>query len=127
MLEVYPISIFLISAFICLLFSFLFHLFCDMSETVSNRFKYLDYAGISILISGSSFSLYYYYFYCRPVSLFIYSTMIFGFSTFVFVISLGSYIHRPENVQKKAYLYGGLGLSNFLPFFHMFYLCLFSK
>lgn len=126
-LEVWPISVFLLSAFTCLFCSAVFHLFCDMNPYLCNKLKNFDYAGISVLISGSSFAIMYYSFYCRTGTLIFYSIMIFTFSMIVFFISLGSYIHKQENVTKKAFLYGGLGLSNVFPLFHMVALFVFKS
>ena len=123
-LETYPIYVFLVSAIICLSCSVLYHLFGDMSLKSFNILKNLDYAGISILNGGSSFSFYYYIFYCRPALLFFYSFTITVFCLIAFVVSLGTYIHRPENIKKKSIMYGGLGLWNVIPLLNMIYLLL---
>lgn len=125
-LPTFPISIFLMCSCFCLGCSAIFHLFTDMNELVSRKLKYLDYAGISILISGSSFAMLYYVFYCRPTTLFLYSMLIFTASLIVFTISLGPYIHEEKQATLKMALYGGLGLVNVFPFGQMIYLAFFS-
>ena len=50
---------------LCLLCSTLFHTMSCHSEWVSNVFSRLDYAGIALLIVGSSITWLYYGFYCQ--------------------------------------------------------------
>jgi len=56
---------FFIGAMICLLCSTLFHTMSCHSEFVSNVFSRLDYAGIALLICGSSITWLYFGFYCE--------------------------------------------------------------
>lgn len=121
-LETLPIVVFLFSALFCLLCSAIYHLFCDMNPAVSNRLRSFDYAGVSILISGSCFSIIYYALYCRTTLIVFYSTCIFASSFAVFAISLREFIHRPENALRKSLMYATLGLLNIFPILHMFYL-----
>lgn len=121
--ETFPIIVYILSALTCLMCSTIYHLFCDMNPAISIKLRHFDYAGISILISGSAFAIIYYSLYCRTVLVTFYSTCSFSFSFAVFVISLGDFIHRHENNMKKSLLYGGLGLLNIFPIVHMFYLC----
>lgn len=68
----WPIFVFLSTALFCLLSSSIFHLVYPMSAstfitykeiyTITNRF---DYAGINVLIAGSSFPPVYYGMYCN--------------------------------------------------------------
>jgi len=75
----FPLAIFLISAFLCLMLSATYHLFYVRSPYVSMVLQRLDYAGISFLISGTSSALSFYgiidlviranlslAFYCEP-------------------------------------------------------------
>lgn len=61
-----PIFVMLTSALICLGFSAFFHLFKALSKEASSFLSRLDYAGISILISGSCYPPFFYFFYCKP-------------------------------------------------------------
>lgn len=61
----WPLAIFFISGMICLGFSTLFHLFMCHNLVVRKVLNRLDYAGIAILIVGSCYPPYYYYFYCH--------------------------------------------------------------
>ena len=60
----WPIFVFLASAIICLSCSACFHLFYIHSEKLSKMLARLDYAGISLLLAGSCYPPYYYFFYC---------------------------------------------------------------
>lgn len=76
----WPVLIQLFCALICLGFSTIFHLFNAYSKKVGNVLNRLDYAGISILIAGSCFPLYFYMFYCSKgifLNIFTYFNFIF--------------------------------------------------
>ena len=62
----WPVVAMLISAVICLLCSTIFHLFYPMSGKYYMFFARFDYAGINILISGSTLPPLYYGLYCHP-------------------------------------------------------------
>jgi hypothetical protein len=66
----WPLFVFLVSAIICLSSSAIFHWFSAHSKTYFEFLNRLDYAGISILIAGSCFPPYYYFFYCEPCNIF---------------------------------------------------------
>lgn len=69
-LERWPVFIMLVSAIICLGCSATFHWFCAHSPMVHDLLNRLDYAGISILIAGSCYPPYYYFFYCEKCNIF---------------------------------------------------------
>ncbi len=60
----WPLVLFFLGGFICLLFSASFHLFMAHDKIVKQVFNRLDYSGICLLITGSCYPPYYYYFYC---------------------------------------------------------------
>lgn len=60
----WPLFVMLVSAIICLSSSAIFHLFCAFSQKCHEFLSRMDYAGISILIAGSCYPPYYYFFYC---------------------------------------------------------------
>ena len=64
---VVPLVLQLICGIGCLGFSSVFHLFSCHSVEVSSCLSRLDYAGIALLIAGSSIPPNYYNFYCEPV------------------------------------------------------------
>lgn len=61
----WPLAIHMLTAVICLGFSTTYHLFFVKSEHVQSWMSRMDYAGISILIAGSTIPPYYYGFYCK--------------------------------------------------------------
>lgn len=81
-------------------------------------FSRLDYAGINILIAGSSFPALYYGMYCSFNLVIFYLTIIclLGFS--LFIASLFEYLHRPEHLTLKSLAYGGFGVSLSIPLAH---------
>lgn len=115
----WPIFVFLASAILCLLFSAFFHLFCSMSKKTCDKLLCLDYAGISLLISGSTFPPFVYSFYCEPRYYIIYESVIGGACLLVFVLSLFDTLHRPEYRRIKGILYGSLGIFAGCPIFHL--------
>lgn len=60
----WPIFVFLVSAALCLTCSTCFHLFYVVNKNYYRIFLRMDYAGVSLLISGSTFPIFYYAFYC---------------------------------------------------------------
>ena len=82
--------------------------------------QYLDYAGISLLISGSTFPPFVYGFYCNPMNYIIYESIICSACIVVFVVSLFETIHKPEYRKVKGILlYGSLGIFAALPGIHL--------
>jgi adiponectin receptor len=67
----WPVFVFLVSAVICLGSSAVFHWFCAHSRAMHEILNRLDYAGISILIAGSCYPPYFYFFHCEPCKYYI--------------------------------------------------------
>jgi adiponectin receptor len=63
-LKRFPLFIILSSAILCLIFSVFFHLIGIISKNYYKILSKFDYAGISLLIAGSCYPPYYYFFYC---------------------------------------------------------------
>ena len=61
----WPLFVMLFGAVACLSGSSIFHLFSAHSEKYNEFLARFDYAGLSLLIMGSTYPPYYYYFYCR--------------------------------------------------------------
>jgi adiponectin receptor len=121
-LEIYPFFVYLASAIFCLLSSAIYHWFYTISYTIHKFLHKFDLAGISILVFGSSFATFYYSFYCMPFIRNFYNTLSFIFCFSVFIVSLGDKIHTIEYLKWKAFMYGGLGITNFFPYIHIFIL-----
>ena len=94
-LPFYPIIIFVISAIFCLGSSAIFHTFFIINPLIHKILHRIDLAGISILVWGSSFSLIYYYFYCKPLFLLFYTVINFITCFSVFIVNLFDRIHLP--------------------------------
>ena len=86
---------FFIGAMICLLCSTLFHTMSCHSEFVSNVFSRLDYAGISLLICGSSITWLYFGFYCEFYHRLTYMTTIALLGLLTIVLTLMDKFNRP--------------------------------
>lgn len=114
----WPIFVFLFSAFFCLSCSAIFHLFYPMSGKAYQVFSRLDYAGINILIIGSSLPSVYYGHYCKFPLFTFYFSIITVCGTILFVWSLFSYLHKPENFVIKTLVYAAFSASCTLPLAH---------
>ena len=103
----WPLFVFLASAIICLGSSAIFHWFSAHSEKTNDILARLDYAGISILIAGSCYPPYYYFFYCEPFWRTVYLTFITIFASSVFFYSFENLKMTPRNragSKKNTYL-----------------------
>ena len=119
-LNYYPIMLFLASCVITLAISSIYHIFKSMSQSMNSFFLRLDYAGINVLILGSSFVCYYYVFICQ-ISLYnLYSTALVCSCSLVFMKSLKKPNHNRKQFNQLYFLF--LGLSNLIPYFHALYL-----
>jgi adiponectin receptor len=115
----WPIFVFLISAILCLGFSATFHLFYSVGVKFNKVFLRLDYAGISLLISGSTFPPFVYGFYCQPKYYILYLSLIGSACLLVFFVSLSDKIHSFEYRKVKSIMYGSLGIFAGGPIFHL--------
>jgi len=118
----WPIIVFLLSAVFCLMCSAVFHLFYCLSQRANQILLRLDYAGVSILITGSCFPVFVYGFYCLPTYAYTYLTVIGITSIIVFFVSLGDKIHSQEYRKIKSIMYGSLGVFAAFPMPHLIYL-----
>jgi adiponectin receptor len=98
----WPIIVFLLSAAFCLLCSTFFHLFYPMSSSILFLilesyaiFSRFDYAGISLLIAGSTFPPFYYSMYCYLEVALVYEIIEMTFAISLFILSVFEWMHRP--------------------------------
>ena len=117
----WPIFVFLFAAFLCLICSASFHLFHPVNPKLYKIFLRLDYAGVSLLISGSTAPAFYYGFYCAPHLAYTYLSAIFLASLIVFFVSLQDFIHTPKYFTVKSVMYGSLGVFAAIPMGHLVY------
>ena len=115
----WPLFVFLFCAFLCLFFSSSFHLFYVKDIKTNKYLQRMDYAGISILIAGSTTPGYFYGFYCNQSMAFPYVGLILTTCTSVFLMSLTDWFHRPEHLHIKSWIYGMLGVSAGFPLIHL--------
>lgn len=115
----WPIFIMLSSAILCLSFSATFHMLSPISKEINHIFSRLDYAGISLLIAGSCYPPYMYFFYCEPLLRNIYLTFISLFAITVFFLTLTPSFHTPEKRTFRGLLFLALGISAGLPIIHL--------
>ncbi|KAJ3283459.1 hypothetical protein HK104_010375 [Borealophlyctis nickersoniae] len=115
-------TIFILSAVICLGLSTMFHTCCCHSQKVAHIWNKIDYVGIVILTVGSFIPSLYYGFYCSPTLQVIYST---GISVLGLVtcptkimLCLSRTFSRPEYRLVRTLNFVALGLSGIVPVVH---------
>ena len=107
------------SAFLCLMFSSIFHLFYPQNERIYKILLRLDYAGVTILTSGCSFPPYYYGFYCKLHFGLIYISILTTISLVAFILSMQDFLHTKAYFRLKSFIYGLMGASTFMPVAHL--------
>ena len=115
----WPLFIMLSSAIVCLGCSCIFHWFMALSPKASNVLSRLDYAGITILIAGSCYPPYFYFFYCEVYLCTVYLCFISIFAISVFVFALSPDFHVPRRRRLRGTLFLTLGLSAGIPVVHL--------
>ena len=115
----WPIFIFLVSAILCLSFSAIFHLVGCISKTYYGLLSRFDYGGISLLITGSCFPPYYYFFYCDFKYGLIYLIFISIFGLATFFLSLTNNFNSSEMRGFRGKLYIIFGLCAGIPIIHL--------
>lgn len=123
-LETWPLHAFLLCALFCLTASSCYRLMGIYSEKLYNILHRLDYAGISILISGSCYPAIFYFFYTSPNIRNLYITLNTTFGVIVLMCSFFQFFGKPEMKPFRGVLYTVMGLSDAVPLFHI---CFFSK
>ncbi|EGR29870.1 hypothetical protein IMG5_147130 [Ichthyophthirius multifiliis] len=123
----WPIFVFLLSAILCLLFSTLFHLFYCKNPKYFQFFLRLDFAGVSLLVSGSTFPPFYYGFYCNFYLAYFYLSLVTIVSAFVFLVSIQEFINKPEYFAFRSFIQGLLGFFSSIPIGHLIYLEVFKE
>jgi len=117
----WPIFGMIFGAIFCLTCSTVFHLFSCHGEKVNGILNRIDYAGISILISGSCYPPYFYFFYCSTFFSIFYISFITLFSVVVFICSLKPDFNSPAKRKLRGTLFLCLGVSTAVPFLHILF------
>lgn len=119
-LRTWPIFIFLISAIFCLLFSTTLHLIGNISINFHRILSRFDYGGVCLLITGSCYPPYYYFFYCEPK----YRTFYLTFMTTLGLTTFGLCLTNGFNLPEKRILRGSsfltFGICSGIPIIHFF-------
>lgn len=118
-LKRWPLFIFLVSAILCLTFSTIYHLIGCVSKTYHKILSRFDYGGISLLVTGSCFPPYYYFFYCEPKFSIIYLVFISIFGLTTFCLSLTNNFNSPKMRGFRGKLFLVFGLCAGIPVFHI--------
>ncbi|KAI8820515.1 hemolysin-III related-domain-containing protein [Fimicolochytrium jonesii] len=116
------ISIFLCSAITCLGLSAFFHLVVCHSQHVCRIWNKADYAGIVILICGSTYPSIYYGLQCYPTERIIYLVGITVFGAGTMYTSLSNHFATPEYRIIRTSNFVALGLSAIIPVAHIMHL-----
>jgi adiponectin receptor len=109
---------FFIGAILCLACSTLFHTVCCHSKDISTIFSRLDYAGIALLIVGSTIPWLYYGFYCEFYTKLTYIIAISVLGILTLLLLTLEKFDRPEYRTFRALVFVGLGLVSALPIIH---------
>jgi len=115
----WPLFVFLSCAIICLGSSAAFHWFSAHSQKTNEILARLDYAGISILIAGSCYPPYYYFFYCESFFRNLYLLFISVLAAGVFVYSFDAEFAKPHMRKLRGMLFITLGVSAGAPIVHL--------
>ncbi|CAK4069840.1 unnamed protein product [Aphanomyces euteiches] len=118
----WPISIFVSSAIFCLSCSTIFHLLFAVSRPVFAVLSRLDYAGISILISGSFFPIQYYGFYCNDDLRWFYLLTTSALAAITFIMAMLPVFATHKFLVIRTCTFIAFGLFGSVPVFHMAFL-----
>lgn len=114
----WPLVVFILAAVFCLGCSAAYHLFNAHSKRVNFIMSRLDYAGISILITGSFYPAVFYSFFCSSVCIWVYLCGITAAGVAVFVVTMSESFHRNELRWLRGCVFLTFGLLGVVPFVH---------
>jgi len=109
---------FFIGAILCLGCSTLFHTVTCHSKTISTLFSRLDYAGIALLIVGSTIPWLYYGFYCQFYAKLTYIIAVSVCGLLTIVLMTWEKFHMPDFRTFRAVTFVTLALVSCLPIIH---------
>jgi adiponectin receptor len=82
-------------------------------------FSRFDYAGINVLIAGSTFPGLYYGMYCKMNLALFYIGLIATIAIGLFILSVFEWMHTNKYRTFKSLCYGGFGVFTGIPLIHM--------
>jgi adiponectin receptor len=118
-LPLWPIFLYMLSAMACLLFSTFFHTFSAVSIRVADNFQSLDYAGICLLIAGSTVPVIYYGFYCQPALQVFYMTINMTLGCAGCIVSVVPTFRAIKYREARVVMFIFMGASGGFPLIHM--------
>ncbi len=105
-----PLFVHIAGAIVCLFFSSIFHLFNVYSEKAQALLSRLDYAGVGVLVTGSSFPPVLYGFACNPYIKWTYISVISTTNLVVLVITVLPGADGPRFRKLRGTLFIVIGL-----------------
>ena len=115
-----PVYLFLISAIFCMVCSAFYHLFLDYSQKASFYFSKIDFAGISLLIWGSTCPPIYYSLYCKQNELMrvLYLSFTIISCTAAFLFMFSKTVSHPNHKHLRASIFILWGISPIYALLH---------
>ncbi|KAK5194018.1 hypothetical protein LTR72_005578 [Exophiala xenobiotica] len=113
--DVFAMSCFFVGAASCLGMSATFHAVSNHSPPVARMWNQFDYAGISLLITGSFVPSVYYGFWCNPGRQWIYWSMIGSLGIACTAVSVLPKFRTPAWRPYRALMFVGMGISALFP------------
>ena len=118
-LERWPLFIIIHAAILCFIFSATFHCVGTINERYHDILNRFDYGGISLLISGSCFPPYFYFFYYSKGLKCFYLTEITVLGVGTFLYSLTDDFNKPKRRTFRGILFLIFGLCTGIPILHI--------
>ncbi|EXJ60984.1 hypothetical protein A1O7_05137 [Cladophialophora yegresii CBS 114405] len=115
--DVIAMGCFFGGAAVCLGMSASYHTLSNHSPSVARFWNQLDYAGISLLITGSFIPSVYYGFWCHPVKQWTYWIMICSLGVACTTMSVLPRFRTPAWRPYRALMFVGMGISAVFPVF----------
>lgn len=117
-IEKSPVYIFIVSAIVCLVSSSAYHLYAPLSPKLFLILRKMDYLGIIQHISVSSFTNFYYFYYCDTFLRNIYLGLILSISVAILPFTILPTFEGKKHKKLRTFLFSVLGFSNFIPGVH---------
>lgn len=111
----WPTLVFLTSALICLVCSVVFHLFWVVGERMSKFLARVDYAGIAVLIAGSTCPIIMYGFECDVPAVVCTSILMYGSCAIAVGMGLLDKFNTEEWRAARALVFVGAGCAGIVP------------
>ena len=118
-LRTWPLFIFLSSAIFCLSFSSIFHCIGNISPNFHRILSRFDYGGVCLLITGSCYPPYYYFFHCENKLKVFYLSFITVFGLTIFGLCLTNGFNLPNKRVLRGSSFLIFGISSGIPIIHM--------